>query len=389
MGKIHTRGGAILRLSLAAAAASCGGGPGDAPDGPAEWTLALAETTEIRDVGTVLPPSATRQPMTLVVDLVVSGDDRTDLSLEQVYSLAVAADGTLYALDHAARQVKSFSADGDYSGAWGEAGREAGQFFAPSEVVVAGGEVVVVDPGIGRLSRWSGGGDHLADASDPIFMDFNGVVGLESGDLAVTYVLKQQLDEQESLSIVTLAGEELRRYLLLPAEQAGDGPFWPRPVFAATPEGRLYVTAAAEYQVHVFEPAGAQPFAIRAEWPRIPATDEAIGRSLERTRRAGRAMSRNVDASDVGEVPSHFPALASLEVDGRGNLYVFPFVEDDGTASAFPVDVFSPEGTLLFTASLPFQSWNAQRGEFIYRVEEDPETGTPRLVRYRLGPPRS
>ena len=60
---------------------------------------------------------------------------------------------------------------------------------------------MVVDPAVGRLSRWTPAGEHLADASDPIVMDVNALAGLASGDLVVSYVLEQQMDEQQSLSL--------------------------------------------------------------------------------------------------------------------------------------------------------------------------------------------
>lgn len=52
-----------------------------------------------------------------------------------------------------------------------------------------------------------------------------------------------------------------------------------------------------------------------------------------------------------------------------------------------PLNVYSPEGKRLFSGFMPFGSSTVARGDFVYRFEENPETGEQQLVRYRLAQP--
>ncbi len=84
-----------------------------------------------------------------------------------------------------------------------------------------------------------------------------------------------------------------------------------------------------------------------------------------------------------------------MRVDGEGNVYVFPFIREDGAWNSKdrpydllrPVDVYSPEGELLFAGMMPEISWLDAAGEHVYGLEFDPVTDEQRAVRYRLVKP--
>ena len=91
------------------------------------------------------------------------------------------------------------------------------------------------------------------------------------------------------------------------------------------------------------------------------------------------------------------PALNGVEVDGSGNLYVFPYVYvpreqpflGDFEAPrqeppGFPVDVYSPSGERLLSGSMPIQTWAAARDDHLYRIELGQDDGEWRVVRYRV-----
>ncbi len=117
---------------------------------------------------------------------------------------------------------------------------------------------------------------------------------------------------------------------------------------------------------------------------RVELTDEAIGRSLERTRRAGRAMGENVRGARDAEFPGYLPALAEIAVDGEGRRYVFPYVEDPGTGGRYPVDVYDSQGRLLLNGSLPFQGWDAHHGMTVFRIENDVVGNTARIDSFQI-----
>ncbi len=49
-----------------------------------------------------------------------------------------------------------------------------------------------------------------------------------------------------------------------------------------------------------------------------------------------------------------------------------------------PVDVYSPKGERIFAGLIPIPTWSAALGDRVYRLETDPATDEPVVVRYRL-----
>lgn len=173
----------------------------------------------------------------------------------------------------------------------------------------------------------------------------------------------------------------MRRFTQMPRDRNVIGPtVWPRPDAVITADGRLYTTAAADYDVQAIEADGSFAWVLRVPWPRLPLGEEAR-RTIERTQRAGRAMGANV--GEGGSGPTALPALAGIEVDGRGRLYVFPFVDGPDAGGRFPVDVYDVAGTRLAAGWLPFQGWAAQANDVVYRLETAAD-GSTVIVRYTL-----
>ena len=94
--------------------------------------------------------------------------------------------------------------------------------------------------------------------------------------------------------------------------------------------------------------------------------------------------------------PEHFPAIAGLQVDGHGHVYVFPFhphldaprpQDAERPSEERPVDVYSADGEHLFSGSIDLGAWSGALGDFVYNVRRDPETDEDEVVRYRLVEP--
>jgi hypothetical protein len=243
--------------------------------------------------------------------------------------------------------------------------------------------IIVADVAAERLSVWNPDGELVGEASSGEISRINYVIGVNEEGLVVSKVLLTQDDEQQTVSAVTEDGEEVERYAILPIDRnLGEQTVWPRPRAVVGQGGRVYASTAETYRVHAFRPDGALEYVIDVDWPRQPVSESAR-RTVERTRRAGRALGANVrDREELTEIPDLLPALENLEVDGRGRLYVFPLTESH--EEGYPVDVYSPEGERIAATWLPFQSWEAQSRDDIYRIETVPETGATIVVRYRL-----
>lgn len=342
-----------------------------------DWRLPLAPGTPeiaaaaVTDGATRVPLVATPQP--------APEDD----ALGMAQSLLVDEQGYVYVLDVTAAAVKVFDREARLVRQWGGRGQEPGKLFGPSDLVWIEGHVGVVDPAALRMSVWTREGEHVADRGAPIFREVIMAATLSGDAFAATLALEEQLRRQQSLSVVSADGVEVDRVVVLPHDSADRDSLFPRSDFAIAGD-RIYVTTGEAYQVHAFDVEGRQLWALRAPWPRSPVTDEAIGRSMERTRRAGRAMGENVRGDRGAEIPDYLPALADLASDGLGRLYVFPNADGVAGPGQYPVDVYDPDGVLLVHGTLPFQGWDAADGADIYRLERDVLAGTTRLTRYRL-----
>ena len=169
-------------------------------------------------------------------------------------------------------------------------------------------------------------------------------------------------------------------------------------VYAPGPDGRVYVSALAEYQVYSFDLDGSMHWALQvpAEPPALADVEKEWATSWFRDQRYPEIQVSGLDW------PDRAYALADVKVDGRGRLYVFPYVPRGLTYDRLPVDVYARDGSRLLTGWLegdiegtywrgswkpgPLLSgtWQSARGDFVYGVLEDAATGVFRVVRYRI-----
>jgi len=129
--------------------------------------------------------------------------------------------------------------------------------------------------------------------------------------------------------------------------------------------------------------SGEPKWALRAAWPRAPLTQQD----------KEAAILRRVDDTGVDQLGIDWPEFNStlsrysLNVDGHRSLYVFPRVPHGWEREEYPVDVYSPDGDLIFAGLIPVRDWLAALGDFIYTIERDPVTEEQLVVRYRLVEP--
>lgn len=149
--------------------------------------------------------------------------------------------------------------------------------------------------------------------------------------------------------------------------------------------GQTYASFTSEYQVLAFGTDGQMIWALRVPWERQPITEEEIEATLEVIR--SRPSWEDFDRSEH-DWPEQRPAIESIAVDGVGNLLVILQQgpgEDDSDERM--VDVYSPTGEQLFSGWIPNIDWDSARGEFVYDIRSNDETGDQSVVRYRLVEP--
>ncbi len=377
---------AVVLLSLTACAAE--------PLQFADWTIPVAEGTEIIEYAAV-PLEGRGERIELVEDLVIGNrEDDPNYRFCQASQLAVDVLGNIYVLDAGNHRVQVFDSNGDYVQTLGARGEGPGELESPWSITIAGEKVVVVDASTARLNYWSLEGEYLETTTlvDLPLRTAGFVDGTMAGSFSVFY--RDPVFRVERAFVhLSSEGEELERYAVFPMPMEMPAPFpYSEPQLASSPEGDIYICPANEYQILALNASEGVRWALRTNWPTPLVPQEVFDSRTERIR------ERQPDYDPSRESwPERMPAVSRIAVDGRGKLYVFPYVfvpRDPMTGAPlielpqeFPVDVYSRAGEEIFSGMMQFPGWHAAQDEYVYRLETDPQTEEQIVVRYQLVEP--
>lgn len=358
-----------------------------------DWSIPVAEDTPVRSLANVEPRERT-EDLDLERDLVVGAAFGKPFYTPK--GVAVDEKGNIYVLDAGNNRVVVFDPDGTPIRTFGRLGQGPGEFHSARLIAVVGERVIVHSQRGARWSIFDLAGNSLADhAVDGRFLPET-VVGWDKHVLLLnrtpSFVLpggahppsmpwiagQYALDARPVAKYVELE-QRTRSYWANEAE-AGSIPLragYPAGVIGA--DGRIYITSGVEYQVLAMSPNGTPRWALRVAYV-APAPSDEYKREVV-------ALLR-LDSSDV-TWPEHFATIENLEVDARGNLYVFPHAGRRPenwrqTHERVPVDVYSPEGGRQFAGWSAIEDWDAARGEYVYRIEVDSRTQEHVMARYRV-----
>lgn len=392
MERIATAGRHLALIAVGVVVISCA-----EPLEFADWTVPVPAGTRVVEFAGV-PDEERAGRIELVEDVGVGGNaSNPNERFYRPAGVTVDAAGRIYVLDRGNYRVSVFDADGGFITSWGRQGEGPGEFPDPRWIAVVGDQVAVLAGGQ-RLSTWRLGDGHLADHRLLGAPDVGAFAGSPAGTLAVsfhTYPDAQRAPDarRTAVGLFTLDGRETTRlgkfddpssiFEISPEGVATglNGPM-PAPSIAVSPGAQIYVTASDEYQVLAVSPAGEPAWALRAAVAPRPMSAERRDAWLAPMReRFSQVVRFDVDW------PEREPALAGLQVDGHGHLYVYPFVTRADATSEVPVDVYGRDGERLFAGTMVNRRWQAAHGSFVYDLERDPETQEVKVVRYRLVEP--
>lgn len=374
----------------------------------AEWDqLTPGEAAPVFGYAAVSLEARQGERVDVVEDLVI-GDDTADP--DQVFyrasDVTVDDDGTIYVLDGGSHRIQVFDAGGGYLRTLGQEGQGPGEFASPSNLVIGAGQVILKAE-VRRLSVWTLEGEHVRDTQ--LLRSLTSFAGTDAGFIAVYGVRPQSTVEGErpprrlTYALFDTSGDEKRAYAELTASpgvtiELGGGTvlgFSGAPIndfatrFVASRRGDVYLTTSREYQVHAY---GSDPWALRVAWPRQAVREIDIDTAMARM---SSPLFDQVSRSDF-PWPDFFPAIAGLEVDGHGHLYVFPFFaplnapigsDEERPQVDRPVDVYAATGDHLFSGMISLSSWSGSLGDFVYATRINDITDEYEVVRYRLVEP--
>jgi len=400
-------GSALCTPSLSLTAAclllcvACGGGEPEFAD----WMPPVDEGTPIFEYVGVSIEERQGKAVGAVEDLILGADfTQPQEVFYQISGVVPDPSGNIYVLERGNNRVQVFDPEGTYVRTMGRQGEGPGEFNRPAYLALAGDQLVV-RAASRRVSIWDLDGTYVRDIQLPTFL--SQFVGIDGGFVA-TYSTQlgdpeppaQFPPSRQSFAAFGTDGEEKKMYVEMdepPPEVIeiggrvigfGFGGFIPTrtPRFTAAPDGSFYLTISEDYQVHAYGP---RRWSLRVAWAR----DEVTGAHIDNVI-AGFADGpfAEMRESDV-EWAEHFQAIANLEIDGHGHIYVFPFYEPlnaprppdtEPPEIDRPVDVFSADGEHLFSGMISISDWSGALGDFVYRSRLNPEA---EVVRYRLVEP--
>jgi hypothetical protein len=370
-----------------------------------DWTIPVPEGTPIIEYPAV-PMEERTERIELVEELVIGRGDDPETRFYMPADLAVDRSGRIWVLDAFEHQVQVFDAVGNYLLAVGRQGEGPGELTAPQEVAIAGERLFVFTNS--RITVWNLDGEFLDTIPlDPV-NQFYAVEGTSDGNVLMWHrVFSGRFASRGQLTLLGPDGMAIGRLFDVPEPSVPtiirDGRErlpssilgWWIPRTALGRSGDAYVSGCDEYQIARIDPTGETQWALRVSWPRADISGEEVDSAFEELKQRRPTASRD-------EVYSwgRQPALAGMAVDGRGNLWVYPWIGDPLKRDERPVDVFSKDGDLLFAGMIPVRRrlnvpgeyvedvrWLAALDDFIYSIGVDGQSEERVVVRYRLVEP--
>jgi hypothetical protein len=353
---------------------------------------------------------------------VLDGDQ--EYMFGRLRSLAVAEDGTIYAMDSQIPALRVYQPDGTHKGTWGRDGGGPGEFAGPDGglAVLSDGRIAVRDPGNARIQLYSPQGEALT--TWPVvpggFNTSNPMI-LGRGDTLLTpLVMDLTVDVTEwrtGLQRVSPRGEIVDTVPIpdvgyeAPSLEARseDGasinglPFGPGEHATWHPGGFFIHGISDEYSFTLLDPTGPLRVERSVELPRV--TD---GEKAEERARLTRSL-RYTDPNwrwDGPPIPDRKPAFDDLFVARDGRIWVYrqgPGVErddpnydptdpdsvEDRWRDTPLYDVFERDGTFLGTVEAPLEMSRYPTPVFgrehVWAVSRD-AYDVQRIVRYRIEP---
>ena len=373
----------------------------------ADWIEPLPrEGVPVREYAGV--PHAERTEMIEVVDDLVLGDAlNPEEAFFQPSYVETDADGNIFVLDRGDPRIQVFDREGNYLRTMGREGQGPGELARPS-YLIATDKYLIVRADTRRLSTWTLDGEHVQDRQ--LTDSMLSWMPSDGGFVARRYIR----EEAESPAEMPPATINHSRYdpfgeptgslidiqepppllLTMPGggwmSTTGIIPEWLL-LSATARDGSFFITTGSEYQLHAYGP---RQWSLRVAWPREPVTGEHIDTVVQRWASSD-GMLGQVDLSGV-DWPEQHPAIRGLEVDGHGHIYVYPFLLErhrpfgqDEEPPDIPrmVDVYSPDGELLFNGLIDLGGWTSARGDFVYTTRANEITEETEVVRLRLVEP--
>ena len=411
-------------LATAAALAACGGGTPDDPNALSMRVDTLGDTVSVVISG----GSVWGDTATLVPEVTIGVADGPDeYLLGSVRSLAVSPTGEIYLMDGQVPALRKYAADGTYLMTLGREGSGPGEYRRPDGglTVLSDGRVVLRDPGNSRFAVYAADGEYLGqwsglaggfNTSNPVVRGTDDAVYtfvLLETDLPPwqwTYGMARYGPDGVAGDTVVAPTYDFERPMIRGQREGNSSsngvPFAPDQHWVMLPSTAMVSGLATDYRFTISGPDGIVRVT-REGWQPVPVQSEE---GEERERQATENMRQNFPGWTWNgpPIPGTKPAYGDLLGGEDGRIWVqvptlgVPFRTAAEAASAereservefrfrepIAFDVYEGDGRYLGHVRAPdgFRRFPAPifRGDTVWAVTEDPDTGVPQVVRFRV-----
>lgn len=326
-----------------------------------------------------------------------SGVDWESLFMKPRKEIVAAPDGSIFVSSQDEHNIRRFDPDGSLIKTFGRRGRGPGDLERPGKMSILDGQILVVGDRISnlRISLFDLDGsfrkvlktEHTPTSPQALSDNKIAYIALlnrppdKARPVIARYIEKviiKDVDSGEENAVVEYKTSMNR---------AKDGKVF----IARTRSGQLLVGMSLNPELDIYDLSGKRTGSISLDIDPLKVTAKV--RENHQLRYAYIKDGRR--HSDKGPIGDFLPYYCDLSVDSEGNILVF-LMKDNIKEGPFPLQVYSPEGTLLCRSSLDTGDYEffpdnrfhkfeyTDRGIFCILHRKGDEMETPRLMRIKI-----
>ncbi len=369
-----------------------------------------SEILEMENI-TIYSPEEIAKTDTVRLINEVSFGDTDDLFIGRILGFQVDKNSRVYINDgaHEARTIHVYEPDGTYIKSLGDYGEGPGEFRSPGILRLYSDKLYVYDFELNRLTSYS---IHSLELLETYQFDPNMIEGAEAikgmrlsdyyvlneNTLIVGFKRPQKYFEEKpgsyhyfktDIAFNKLGKEVFDQLAVLEAWGEFNGmrimkmfPFFEKPMRTVSASGRIFTANSSDFLIkeHSLEGNIIGGFY-------YPSKKESVTRSdaLSASNMMTREIARNTD------LPQSWPVLTSFFTDDDERIWVSTFTKNDHEIQWW---ILQPSGELIARFVLPGNRYsdprisnniiNMAHNGYFYSRETNDETGTERVVKYRI-----
>ncbi len=369
---------------------------GDKSD-QAEWQGSIEEKDGVRIVHNPEAPFYGKLELDLEQDLSIGNEEDEPYFFYRAFRMGVDSEGNIYVMDAGNSRIQKFDPKGEYVQTIGKKGQGPGEFDSMYGFYIDQEDQIYVSSGT-KIQKFTADGsfEKGIPLANRIFNFWispdNTIYGVTSAtreDSRIRQIVKVNIEGKEL--------EEIAHFAEVKAvNRKGEGGQQMAFVLMHNYNHELSISPfkytsllygySGDYRLSRLNAQGVLDLIINKEEPYHSISGREKDEIVEgiRNHMAQRNTQWPEDViMEACQFPDHRPFFSGITADDQGRIYVHrgKSVIDEDEIQEF--DIFSADGIYLYRTELDFVPQAVKDG-FLYRIESDEDTGTIKVIRYRI-----